>query len=141
MYTLAYAFDSAMPRGFDYELPEQLKNEIRSQRFTGCSGFISFVKNSNDRSLPPFSLYQTEFKNDIIELIPFAAYNPLDEELFRFTGDYFWADGSTSVPSDSFSESWDCPFSPDDVEPSPTGQEITSVICGTILLISLIITF
>ena len=30
MYTLAYAFDSAMPRGFDYELPEQLKNEIRS---------------------------------------------------------------------------------------------------------------
>ena len=42
MCTLAYAFDTALARSIDYEISDDSNNKIRSQRFTGCSGLISF---------------------------------------------------------------------------------------------------
>ena len=57
MYLLAYAFDGALSRGIDYEVPIKLNDEIRNTRFTGCSGKISFEKDTNDRSFPGFDMF------------------------------------------------------------------------------------
>ena len=54
-------------------------------------------------------------------LVKFGEYNPLGAQALKYSRDWFWADDSTSIPSDTRSEDWDCPFDDKDIEDSTIG--------------------
>lgn len=139
MFTLAYSFDAMLTRGTDYEIPSELNKEIRTQRFTGCSGYLSFERDTNDRNFPAFQLYQTEYKNGSINQILWAKYNPLDIQAVELYRDFFWGDGSSSIPTDTFQEDWDCPFPDDDRQSTPLGETISIAICCFIFGASIVV--
>jgi hypothetical protein len=43
------------------------------------------------------------------------------------------------VPNDSRSENFDCPFDPDDLEPSSIGQAILAIICAALCVLSIVV--
>ena len=83
-------------------------------------------------------MFQTSYKDEAIELIKWGEYNPLASTVLISTRDFFWADGSTGIPSDTRSEDWSCPFSDKDVKLSHVGIGITSAICYSILIMAII---
>jgi hypothetical protein len=55
MQTIGHAFTKALTSGLSYDNPDTFNKVIRESRFTGCSGFVSFDKRTNDRNIKAFS--------------------------------------------------------------------------------------
>ena len=58
LYHLGYALDLAVSRGYEYEDPKTLNDDLRSIRYSGCTGKVSFDRNTNDRSFSGFNVQQ-----------------------------------------------------------------------------------
>jgi hypothetical protein len=48
---LALSLDFMVRLGIEYEDFQTAREQIRLQRFTGCTGFMTFSKTTNDRDL------------------------------------------------------------------------------------------
>ena len=75
-----------MRRGFDYEDPQSLKYNLRMARYTGCTGKVSFEKDSNDRSFNGIFIqqYTLNEETDDFEIVTIGTYNPLSINMFSF---------------------------------------------------------
>jgi hypothetical protein len=58
MIWLSNTLDLAVKQGLDYEVPQELNRLLRGATFTGCSGFLTFESDTNDRSFSGLRMYE-----------------------------------------------------------------------------------
>jgi hypothetical protein len=134
-YLLGYALDATINDGSDYEDADRLNSYLRVQRFTGCTGSVLLEQTTNDRRLGGFLLTQKswpDITNNEYEQTNVGSYHPLASTVLSIDG-LIWADGSTDVPDDLFTNDNDCPFSDDDVKRSNFGVMVGCTVCFGIL--------
>jgi hypothetical protein len=131
MLWLGYALDLSLRRGFDYETPSELNSIIRGVRFTGCTGFATFDKTSNDRSYSGINIIQNRLDEEtkLVSAKLVLVYNPLSVSRLVLVDDFIWSDGTSTPPSDTRVTSRDCAY--------PAGEEETSQIGLAIVCCSL----
>jgi hypothetical protein len=56
VFALARTFDWFLTTGRDFEDNDKMMNGIREMKFTGCSGSISYIENTNDRYSIPYKI-------------------------------------------------------------------------------------
>jgi hypothetical protein len=89
---------------------------MRDTRFTGCSGYITFEKGTNNRDLGTFDIQNGRMNGEKHEVKVAGYYNPIAATVWTFfEGGIVWPDGTTNVPSDSRTVEHDCPFPDDDI--------------------------
>jgi Receptor family ligand binding region len=137
-----YSFDAMMlgvnaleymvDRGVLYEDSELLIKAIRSQRFTGCSGTVNIMHNSNDRNGYLLGVYNLIFDKNSGTYIDknIGRYYQDSVESLLFTSDIVWSDGTTVVPSDSRLTGLICPFENRKVQISYSGTLLLYVLLG-----------
>jgi hypothetical protein len=63
--------------GKDYEDASEMRKSMIETRFTGCSGPISFSKDSNNRDLASFDIYNYQLVDEKYSTVTAGVYTPL----------------------------------------------------------------
>lgn len=133
--TIAYALQMCMQLGLDYTNPAQLMKIMRETRFTGCTGFISWLSGSNDRAYHDYSILNMVRDPDsgIFTLKEVGYYRPTSALLLEFTSPFIFPDGSSTVPSDLRVIFGNCPFEDKLMQDLPAGRHLAVGICLIIM--------
>ncbi|CAG9309850.1 unnamed protein product [Blepharisma stoltei] len=96
------------------ENPRVLIKNLRSQKFTGCSGLVSIDGASNDRSVSVIGIYDMRWNKaeQMIDENQVGIYDIGGEQLFTFSEKIQWYDNTTNIPSDLIIYPNGCPFDP-----------------------------
>ena len=132
----AYALRTMLKTGKDFEDPQLLCSEMKSTRFVGCSGIVTFEAGTNDRSQMNFELNNLKYwsEDDTWSIETVFIYNPSSVVLYRKVGVLQWFDDSAVTPSD---ERPDQPCPNDrDLGYFPKGAMLLAGISGFIALMS-----
>jgi len=99
----AHALHTMLVTGTDFEDPHLLSDAMRTSRFVGCSGLVTFEAGTNDRSQMSFELNNLQYfpANDTWRVQTVVVYNPSSIVLYRKVGEMQWFDGSSATPSDT----------------------------------------
>jgi len=98
---VALALDQVIRTGKDYVDPTVLMKSLRGSRFVGCTGTVTFDRETNDRSLMAYNILNAQFAGNhsyVTNITTVAVYDPTSTILFRTYTDLIWCDGTTKVP-------------------------------------------
>lgn len=70
-----------------------------------------------------------------------GIYDALGAVLFTFNEPIIWGDGTTDIPTDSLSVSYDCPFPDDEEETFEKGRILSFGVCFGLAIVVAGITF
>lgn len=137
---LAYALDACIQLGLDYEKPAQLMKVLRETRFHGCSGFVSWLSGSNDRTYVDYS-FASVVRDPVSGNFSFKTvglYSPTSLLLFNFTDSFTFADGGSVPPPDLRITHGKCPFEEKLVKSFPPGENVMIGVCMGIVGITMV---
>jgi hypothetical protein len=116
---------------------------MRSARFTGCGGNISFSRTSNDISFKwlDVSQYRTDLSDNLkLHLTHIGTVKSLSSHPYSL-GPFIWPNGATKTPEDTRHVEKDCPFPDDEITTSELGQAISFSVASVVLVYSTIVLF
>ena len=135
VYLLAYTLQSMIGQGEDINNGKDIINSLRAADFTGASGKVKFSEGTNDRSAYGYSIINVQNS----ELVTVMEYDPLNPNMFNYTGSIVWAGNAQEIPSDTWSTAYDCPFAANMSSLSTGGVAIVIVIGGVLFLLTLVL--
>ena len=109
---IAYALDLVINNGGDYMNSAVLMKSLRGSRFVGCSGTVTFDRETNDRSPMSYNILNAQFAESdslVTNITTVGVYDPTSTVLFRLYSDLIWCDGTTTVPLDMRISTIGCP--------------------------------
>jgi hypothetical protein len=115
--------------GEDFYHVDSLMQFLRTADFDSASGTLKFSEGFNDRFMTGFSLLNVQDE----QLVQVMQYDPLTSYVAEKNIDIRWPGGS-SAPSDSWQDSFNCPFPKSMSVSSETGI-ITIIMIGIGLVI------
>ena len=139
---VAHLFDYMLVQGKEYEDPYEFRREWFDIKLTGTTGILSFEDDSNDRSPMDYAITNAQYNSDsdMYEVVTVGWYSPRAQVLYSFRSPIIWPDGTDTIPSDAYSEDYDCPFPDSEIEHFAKGVIILYIACFCILLITFSIT-
>ncbi|CAG9322183.1 unnamed protein product [Blepharisma stoltei] len=134
MMTVLNAIKFSIAKGDNINTPSVINKSMRLQRFTGCSGTVTFANGSNDRSQVVIVIYNTIYNSTNGKWIDIrvGTYNIASTHPFTFISSITWPGGTSGPPSDIIVKPDDCPFDWKDVQSSFQGTAIFYTISFTI---------
>ena len=138
VYLFAYAIKSLINDEQDFHDGEFLLNTLRRSVFSGASGQVMFRTDTNDRS--PYGYLIANLQDDLLE--PVLEYSP-QSTITLVNNSYkppVFYDGK-DCPSDSWSQSFDCPFAQHMSKISVDGVAVVISIGIFLFLITLYISY
>jgi hypothetical protein len=142
MWHLAYGLDLVNHKGLNIYDHELLNRYMRSVRFTGCGGQISFSRNSNDISFKWLDVSQFRRVNDTdtLELDYIGAMQSFSAKPHRFKP-FQWEGGSHVPPKDTRTEDWECQFPDSEITASRRGETVAFSVGAGFLVFSSVLLF
>jgi hypothetical protein len=128
-HVISRATSLLLQLGKDFEETEKLRDAMIETRFTGCSGPISFSKDSNNRDMATFDINNYQIVDDKYTSVPVGIYSPLGLTQFSYYGDgILFADGTNVPPKESRATDYYCPFDESEAETFDNGIMLIYVI-------------
>ena len=118
------ATDYMITRGLDYEDKDEIMRAMRSSHFKGCSGTITYDKDSNEPSDQIYSILNSWTDTDQNTTSVRVAYyfNPFSVTLIEAVNPVEWPDDSQGHFLDILT--YQCPFPTDQVRPFVPGTTL-----------------
>jgi hypothetical protein len=132
---LGYGFDYALLQGLDIDEPLELKKAIRSIRFAGCTGFVVFDQESNNRGNISFEINNFRDYDTDPKIVKCGLYVPGSGQVFRIEHPIIFPDGTTTPPPDVEIIEYDCPLDQPDAENFDEGVHVLVYACSFYLLL------
>lgn len=134
--TIAHTSDFLLNQGSCFEDPEIFMEGIKSVRFNGTSGAITFDIDSNDRSFFFFNVYNyyedNGWKNDAV-----ATISPLSTVYYSINKQFVWSNGK--FPTDLKAKYKDCEFIEDVVRFSNVSSTVQISVCVLVFIVIAVI--
>ncbi|CAG9310181.1 unnamed protein product [Blepharisma stoltei] len=122
----------------------QVMNEnLRKQKFLGCSGSISIEPEGNQRSIPTIVIFNLKWneKEQFMYEELVGQYDASSSQLITFYSEIIWYDNTTIAPSDLVTYENDCPFPARNISHSERGAGILYAITISFIFITIIESF
>lgn len=137
--SLTSALDLSLFLKKDYTDPFTFMQTLRSVKFQGTTGIVTFQERKNDRSPMDHYIVNTKKINDSYwEVTNIGLFSPTSINVFTFYENITWP--GDSVPSDSPPVEL-CPFASDSVKYTQSGTAILIVLLFCVFSITLISMF
>jgi hypothetical protein len=118
VYVAGLAIDYLLYHGEDYRQSEKFLNEVYKIRFTGCSDTIRFETDTHERTFLSGYLFQIYYSDDTkkYEAMNVQKLSPYSSNFRQMSGSSWrFPDGTTNMPDQKRSDSFDWPFAKDEV--------------------------
>ena len=126
-------------KGEDYEDPEILMNTMRTQRFVGCSGEVSFRAFQNSRIQAWLYSYQILIDEDSksFDLLKFGKFDKFSLVVYELINKPQWNTKDGSIPT-NYRTSTKCVYDKNKHQKSKSGLIVLQVVSALFLLLSII---
>ncbi|CAG9309823.1 unnamed protein product [Blepharisma stoltei] len=137
---LLYGIEFTIKHGQDLKNSEILNENLRKQKFTGCSGTVSIEQGSNQRSLPTIGVFSLSWDEDsglLYEKIV-GEYDIYSVQLITLYESIIWYDNSTVAPNDLILYENGCPFPQKQISRSEKGSNALYGIMGFVIAMTIV---
>mmetsp|Transcript_7393 Transcript_7393/g.13782 ORF Transcript_7393/g.13782 Transcript_7393/m.13782 type:complete len:799 (-) Transcript_7393:458-2854(-) len=121
------ALDSAIKRGVNWNDWEEMMRILRQLGLQGCSGYIHFSVENNDRTSIDMDFIQPRLQEGMIRSVQVVRTSVVGQFYNRYD-DFQWYDGSSTTPSVYRLTYKDCPFPEEFKIDSKDSQYLTAWI-------------
>ncbi|CAG9309872.1 unnamed protein product [Blepharisma stoltei] len=148
-----WAFDAAMlllngieftiKQGENVKNYEVLNNNLRKQKFIGCSGTVSIESGGNQRSFPTLGIYSLRWDERIQSIYEelVGQYDINSAQLITLYKSILWYDNTTVIPTDTIVYENGCPFPKSKIINSNSGAKILYGISAAVVIFTIITAF